>query len=155
MKGVGVTEEKYLDERVDPINSKNIKLSEFLKLPKSEAIMYRFPSSSSCHADSSSLAEEIYQKLWGTKGYGETMNSYWNTFKLHYMLNTRKYISRNQPPSQSDKEKFEKNHPFLMKFREAYHTLGNFIIVPVGFNSGRSLHTGDYWLLAQNSLEIL
>lgn len=41
----------------------------------------------------------------------------------------------------------------LCDYIEAYHTIGNFILVPSGFNRGRSKKTNDYWDLSLDYLK--
>ncbi|GFH43149.1 hypothetical protein Hs30E_17000 [Lactococcus hodotermopsidis] len=62
------------------------------------------------------------------------------------MLETKTYISRkNEEPVLEDDS--------LKEFKEIYHTLGNMIIVPKGFNTWRALPTGDYWGISQLNIE--
>lgn len=41
----------------------------------------------------------------------------------------------------------------LCDYIDAYHTIGNFILVPSGFNRGRSKKTNDYWDLSLDYLK--
>lgn len=52
--------------------------------------------------------------------------------------------------------KFERVHqdPQLKRFAELTHSIGNITVVPIGFNSGRSLSFKDYWDYSLEQLSI-
>ena len=52
--------------------------------------------------------------------------------------------------------KFERVHqdPQLKRFAELTHSIGNITVVPLGFNSGRSLSFKDYWDYSLEQLSI-
>ena len=52
--------------------------------------------------------------------------------------------------------KFDRVHqdPQLKRFAELTHSIGNITVVPLGFNSGRSLSFKDYWDYSLEQLSI-
>lgn len=97
------------------------------------------------------LAYEIYQNLWcvndtkedkkfrlsrlGFEGYwgGDTMNSF-NTIYRDIMSRINE-----------DTNAAKLVHKLRYEYTSAYTTLGNFVLVPYGFNRGRYRKTRDYW----------
>lgn len=115
--------------------------------------LLKYPSLLKDHSflsDTDQSAREIYLKLWGTDDSPDVMYSFWNTYKLQYMLTEGRYLSRKT--DKIDPLFLERNQP-LKDFKSVYHRIGNMIIVPKGFNTGRSLPTGDYWGVSQENIE--
>lgn len=92
---------------------------------------------------------------------GETMNSGLLTLKKalqlspNYKENCKKFGISGSFSKNIDKFIANLHHfqigvkiELLNKFLELTHTIGNFILVPEGFNTGRNLLTSDYWSLA-------
>lgn len=117
--------------------------------------------------DSSPLAKEIYSALWRNCEFGgDTMNSvhkrlaglvqYFKTknkAKLIGNIDSRKYLT--QCYIGENHEAFIKKLKSidgLEKYIDSYHTLGNFVLVPKGFNPYRASIFKDYW---DSSLECL
>lgn len=102
--------------------------------------------------DSSQLAEEIYRLLWNYEKekddwYGkihlndavckvgpDTMNSFKTVFNL--------VIDRGLLDKEN--ERFDVFTMMMNKFAKATHTLGNFVLVPAGFNKFRYAPTKDF-----------
>lgn len=136
------------------------KAEEFIKDCKAK---YKIDDCDSCE-----LTQEIYFALWGNKYGGDTMNS------VQFALNV---LYAKSAPNLMPKPKGRKNVSIrfmlehmqatenfcglltenfkesdLIEYIENYHTLGNFVLVPRGFNTYRSSKFKDYW---DSSLECL
>lgn len=119
--------------------------------------------------DSCLLMNEIYSVLWsGSSMGGDTMNSAHkrlvkvivrlNTSKKARLckggrVNSRKYLTQcfigeNGNEFTSELEKING----LREYLNSYHLLGNFVLVPAGFNMYRATQFDDYW---DRSLECL
>ncbi len=150
-------------ERYFSYKATGIKLSspEKLVYPEAEDFIvmcqnkYRVPDCDNCDSVS-----QIYSALWGDINWrGDTMNSVHkrivdliSTFKddekavLKGRADSRRYLTQCFCGEHSESFKRRlKGTKYLSDYIDVYHTLGNFVLVPKGFNTKRAGLCNDYW----------
>ena len=105
--------------------------------------------------DRCDAVKETYKELWPqafaegqtNKYTGDTMCSFWTTYKQALFLTTgKKFCRGDEQQLLKDFDEYAVNDdPDLKEFAYLTHTIGNLIIVPSGFNTGRYPATKDYW----------
>lgn len=89
---------------------------------------------------------------------GDTMNSWSTTLDEFFCLRGDEYLNNLNDLGDTEEQKwveilsncdnYKENvtlPPYITKFMEVVYTMGNFIPVPIGFNTERNLHLKDYW----------
>ena len=119
---------------------------------------------------SNDLMDEIYDRLWRNKMYekdkslrnkfgGDTMNSFATTFKVFSGEESdedsfRAYKKDIKSIESEENKKKKKFYDALRKYAKLTGCLGNFVLVPKGFNAYRGLASAikDYWDLSLHEL---
>ena len=116
------------------------------------------------------LSQHIYNNLWhddwnantkilygGDKYSGDTMNSFWTTYKTALQIYYNEFgnkVGGKEPNIRYALDNYD-NFPevnekdYIKNFAKLTHTIGNFTLIPKGFNGNRGFtkfnDTGDYW----------
>ncbi|MER2192174.1 MAG: hypothetical protein ABS951_14530 [Solibacillus sp.] len=140
----------------DAVRQEQNALKKFLK--------YKLDSES-FDCDSSELAKACYQQFWGLSEEelatydSDTMNSFYRIYRLLILAYDReqKYLRWHASGVTEYKARYQwlldeykyyikiNEHEAVQKFAALTHSIGNFTLVPKGFNTKRNQLLHDYW----------